>query len=410
VKIEWPPLYRQGLIWGGSALVLLLAPHLWSSGLGQAVLTQMGIAIIACLSYNLLFGQSGMLSFGHAVYSGLGAYLAMFALNQIGQGAWALPLSLVPLVGGLGGAGVALLFGYVSTRKAGLPFAMITLGLGELVAALALMLPALFGGEGGISGNRVVGEPVWGISFGPQIEVYYLVAAYCFICSAALYALTRTPLGRMLNAVRDNPQRVEFIGYDARWLRYLAFVIAGFFAGIAGGLATLHFEIVSPEALGAARSGAYLLFTYLGGSTVFLGPVLGAVLMVLALVLLSELSRAWLLYLGLIFIVMVMYAPDGLAGLMLRQWRLAADGRWRRLWAAYLALLGSGLSLLAGVALMIEMLYVRQLDATNGGTLQLWGLQLNSASADAWAGAALLLLTGAGLFDLTRRHLKREAP
>ena len=98
-----------------------------------------------------------------------------------------------------------------------------------------------------------------------------------------MFAFTRTPLGRMLNAVRDNPERVEFIGYNTQRVRYLAFIIAGFFAGIAGGLAAINFEIVTAEVVGAARSGAYLLFTFLGGATFFFGPIIGAVLLVLAL-------------------------------------------------------------------------------------------------------------------------------
>ncbi|MBZ8143576.1 branched-chain amino acid ABC transporter permease, partial [Rubrivivax gelatinosus] len=222
------------------------------------------------------------------------------SLRWIAAGELALPVSLVPLVGGLGGLAGAATLGWLTTRTAGTPFAMITLGLGELVAALALMFPTVFGGEGGLSADRVVGAPVWGISFGPAWQVYALIAVYCFACTAAMYGFTRTPLGRMLNAVRDNPLRAEFVGYSARRVRYLAFVVSGFFMGVAGGLAALHFEIVSAEVLGALRSGAYLLFTVLGGTAYFAGPVIGAVLMVLAGVLLSALTRAWLLYLGLV--------------------------------------------------------------------------------------------------------------
>ena len=163
-----------------------------------------------------------------------------------------------------------------------------------------------------------------------------------------MFAFTRTPLGRMLNAVRDNPERVEFIGYSTQQVRYLAFMIAGFFAGIAGGLAALNFEIVTAEVVGAARSGAYLLFIFLGGATFFFGPIIGAVLMVLALVLLSELTKAWLLYLGLVFLFMVMYAPGGIASLIMMNLRLAAFGKLRGLWTAYLALAGTALVMLAG--------------------------------------------------------------
>ncbi|HLO96006.1 MAG TPA: branched-chain amino acid ABC transporter permease, partial [Burkholderiaceae bacterium] len=180
------------LVWGFYALVLGVAPLLWTSSLAHTMLSQMGIGIIACLAYNLLLGQGGMLSFGHAVYSGLGGFLAMHTLNQVSAGQLALPVSLVPLAGGLAGLCFAALFGYVSTKKSGTPFAMITLGLGELIWSMSLMLPEFFGGEGGVSGNRVVGAPVLGISFGPQIQVYYLIALYCFVCTALMFALTRT--------------------------------------------------------------------------------------------------------------------------------------------------------------------------------------------------------------------------
>ncbi len=396
------------LVWGLFALALFVAPRIWTSGLAQTMLTQMGIGVIACLSYNMLLGQGGMLSFGHAVYSGMGAFLAIHALNMAGAGTLGLPVSLIPLVGGVAGLVCAALLGYVSTKKAGTPFAMITLGIGELVFALALMLPEFSGGEGGVSSNRVVGQPVWGVSFGPQIQVYYLAAIYCFVCTAAMFALTRTPLGRMLNAVRDNPERVEFIGYDTHWVRFMAFTISGFFAGIAGGLGAINTEIVNGEVLHASRSGAYLLFTFLGGATVFFGPIIGAVLMVLCGVLLSELTKAWLLYLGLIFLFMVMYAPGGIASLILMNLRVAAFGKLKKLWTSYLALAGTGLAALLGVATMIEMVYHRQLNEALGPELRFMGATLNSAGVDAWFGAGLLIVVGAGLFELVRRQYVRE--
>lgn len=395
-------------LWGLFALLLFVAPRVWTSGLAQTMLTQMGIGIIACLAYNILLGQGGMLSFGHAVYSGIGAFLAIHALNRAGAGTLGLPVSLVPLVGGLAGLGCAALLGYVSTKKAGTPFAMITLGIGELVFALALMLPEFSGGEGGISSNRVIGPPVWGISFGPQIQVYYLVAVYCFICTAAMFALTRTPLGRMLNAVRDNPERVEFIGYNTHWVRFMAFAISGFFAGIAGGLGAINTEIVNGEVLHASRSGAYLLFTFLGGAMFFFGPIIGAVLMVICGVLLSELTKAWLLYLGLIFLFMVMYAPGGFASLILMNLRVAAFGKVGKIWTSYLALGGAALAALTGAAAMIEMVYHRQLNEALGPELRFLGATLNSAGVDAWFGAAWLMLVGIGLFELARRHYARQ--
>jgi len=396
------------LVWGGFALLLLVAPKLFTSNLSVTMLSQMGIAIIACLSYNMLLGQGGMLSFGHAVYTGLGSYLAIHALNAVGAGTLALPVSLVPLVGGVAGLVFAVLFGYVTTRKSGTPFAMITLGMAELVFAMSLMFSEFFGGEAGVSGNRVVGQPFWGISFGPAVQVYYLIAAYTFVCVVLMFAFTQTPLGRILNAVRDNPERVEFIGYNTQRVRYTAFIISGFFAGVAGGLACLLFEIVTAEVVGAARSGAYLLFTFLGGATFFFGPIIGGVLMVLASVLLSELTKAWLLYLGLIFLFMVMYAPGGIASLFMMNLRVAAFGKLRQLWVSYLALAVTGLVALAGAGALIEMVYHLQLNAAASDELRFLAVTLNVKAVDCWFGAAFILLTGLGLFELTRRQFRQQ--
>ena len=295
--------------------VLLVAPKVFSGGLGITVLSQMGIAIIACLSYNLLLGQGGMLSFGHAVYTGIGAFCAIHILNKVGDGSlgFFIPVSLIPLVGGLAGMVVAILLGYITTRQSGATLAMITMGIGELVSAFALVYAPFFGGESGISGNRVIEPTVMGIDYAAPIQVYYLIAIYTVIASALLFALTKTPLGLLLNAVRDNSERVGFIGYNAHLIRYITFIIAGFFAGIAGGLSAIHLEIITVESLSTARSGAYLLFTFLGGTGFFFGPIIGAILMVLALVVLSEFTVFWAFYVGLVFIFMTMFAPQGIA-------------------------------------------------------------------------------------------------
>lgn len=399
------------VVWGLFAITLAVAPMLFTGGLGLTVLSQMGIAIIACLSYNMLLGQGGMLSFGHAVYTGLGSFVAIHALNSVSGGSLPIPVSLVPLVGGVAGMGFAALFGYVTTRKSGTTFAMITLGLGELVFAMSLMVPEFFGGEGGVSGNRVIGSPFMGITYGPAIQVYYLIAVYTFISVVAMFAFTGTPLGRMLNAVRDNPERVEFVGYNTQRIRYTAFIIAGFFAGISGGLGALNFEIVTAEVVHASRSGAYLLFTFLGGATFFFGPIIGAVLMVLAFVLFSEFTQAWLLYLGLIFLFMVMYAPGGIASLIMMNLRVAMFGRLRELALNYLALAVTGLIALSGAAALIEMTYHLQLSSSQGPEIAYMGMMLNTTGLQAWLGSTLVLAIGFFLFEMARRKfaLKWEA-
>ncbi len=406
---EFKPLnIGRWVVWGLFALLLLIAPMLFTSSLSHTMLSQMGIAIIVCLSYNMLLGQGGMLSFGHAVYSGMGSFLAIHALNLVTAGKLSIPVSLIPIIGGLSGLLVALIMGYVTTKKAGTTFGMITLGVGELVYASSLMFPEFFGGEGGVSGNRVTGSKPFGITFGPQIQLYYLIAIYTFVCTALMFAFTRTPLGRMLNAVRDNPERVEFVGYDTQKIRYIAFITAGFFAGIAGGLAALNFEIVTSEVVRGDRSGAYLLFTFLGGCTFFFGPIIGAILMILASVLLSELTKAWLLYLGLIFLFMVMYAPGGVASLIMMNLRVAAFGFLRKLWVSYLALTVTALVALLGAATMIEMVYHMQLNAALGPEMSFLGMPLNAKGLNSWFGAGFVLLTGLGLFELCRRQFLRE--
>ncbi len=395
------------VVWTGFALVLMLVPMVFTSSLSHTMLSQMGIAIIVCLSYNILLGQGGMLSFGHAVYSGMGSFLAIHTLNQV-TGGLPLPVSLIPIVGGLSSMLVAILLGWVTTKKAATPFAMITMGIGELVWAMSLMFPEFFGGEGGVSGNRVAGAKTFGITYGPQIQLYYLIALYTFVCTGLMFAFTRTPLGRMLNAVRDNPERVEFVGYDTQKVRYIAFIVAAFFAGISGGLAALNFEIVTSEVVSGYRSGAYLLFTFLGGATFFFGPIIGAILMVLAFVLLSEFTKAWLLYLGLIFLFMVMFAPGGVASLIMMNLRVAMFGHLRKLGVSYLALVITGLVVLVGAAAMIEMTYHLQLNAALGPELPFMGVTLNAKGVNSWLGSAFVMLAGLSLFEIFRRRFVRK--
>jgi len=212
----------------------------------------------------------------------------------------------------------------------------------------------------------------------------------------------------MLNAVRDNPERVEFVGYSTQQIRYRAFIIAGFFAGIAGGLGAINFEIVTAEVVGPARSGSYLLFTFLGGATVFFGPILGGILMVLAFVLLSEITKAWLLYLGLVFLFMVVYAPGGLAGLVMMNLRVAKAGALPRLLPSY-AGFAVGLALmLAGAGAMVEMIYHLQLNAANGPELPFAGWVLNTQSAVTWGISLGLFLLGLAVFEMVRKQFARQ--
>jgi branched-chain amino acid transport system permease protein len=393
------------LIWSLFAIALIVAPLVFKSSLALTMLSQMGYLIVICLSYNILLGQGGMLSFGHAVYTGLGSFIAIHAMNLAGKGGWPIPLVLIPVVGGLAGMFFAILFGFVTTKKSGTTFAMITLGIGELVASMALMFPGFFGGEGGVTTDRVYGTPFFGITFGPQIQVYYLIAVYCFVCTGLMYAFTGTPLGRILNAVRDNPERVEFIGYNTQRVRYFAFIIAGFFAGIGGGLAAINFEIVNAaDSLNAIRSGGYLLFTFLGGAIFFFGPIIGAVLLVFASVLLSELSKAWQLYFGLVFVFMVMFAPGGIASLIMMNLRVAKFRKFHRFWGLYGGLLLAVIPVIVGAAALIEMIYHIQLNSALGPQLRFFGVALDTSGVTSWAVSIAILAVGLAALELVRRR------
>jgi branched-chain amino acid transport system permease protein len=397
------------LIWSLFALALIIAPLIFNKGASLSILSQMGTIMIFGLAYNMLLGQGGMLSFGHAVYSGLGAFFAIHAMNlAAGGAAISIPLPLIPLIGGVAGMFFGVLFGYVTTKKAGTTFAMITLGIVELVFACSLMFPGFFGGEGGITTDRVYGTPLFGITFGPQIQVYYLIAFWLFISTIGMYAFTQTPLGRIINAVRDNPERVEFIGYNTQRVRYLTLILSAFFAGISGGLAAINFEIVSAENVSAVQSGAILLYTFIGGVGFFFGPIIGSIVGVFLTVVLLDFTKAWQLYLGAFFIVMVMYAPGGLASLLMLNLRVAKFGRFKRIFPSLVAVSVASLVMFLGVVIFIEMMYHYTLESLSHGTeRQLFGFTVDTAAPTGWLIAAAIFIVGLVLFRLTKKSFQQ---
>ncbi len=377
------------------ALVLIFAlPRIFTSGFVLTMMSLMGITIIFALSYNMLLGQTGMLSFGHAVYYGLGGFLVVHAMNAISQNGIPIPLPLIPLIGGAGGLIFGIIFGSVSTRRGGTAFAMISLGLAELVASCALILRSVFGGEEGITTDRTKLLKVFDLNFGPQYQIYYLIAFWCFICVVVMYALTRTPFGRMCNAVRENFERSEFIGYNPQLVRFVAFCLSGFFAGIAGGLAAINFEIVNSGYVGAAQSGSVLLAAFIGGVGTFIGPVLGAILVTYLQLTLSDITDVWQLYFGLMFVGMVMFAPFGIAGFLMMHAPLWHAGTLWRVIPAYLLGLLPGLIMLTGVSLLIELTVHVTVKATEGPMMSFMKIPFNSHSVIPWVAAVALIAGG----------------
>jgi len=398
-------------LWGGFLAMAFALPLALKSGFFISLLCQIGIMAVFSLSYNMLLGQTGLLSFGHAVYYGLGAFATMHLLNAIGKDGGPLITALLPIAGGIAGLAAGVVLGYVTTRKAGTTFAMITLGIGEMVAACSLMFPAFFGGEGGISGNRVVGKETFlGFTWGPQVEMYGLIVLWTFVCTVAMFALTQTPLGRMANAVRDNPERAEFVGYDTQRVRFLMVILSGFFAGIAGGLAALNYEIVTAETLNAHTSGVVLLIAFVGGIGFFYGPIIGAILVTVMQIVIGGMTHAWLLYFGLFFLFMVLVAPGGIASLVQAQRALWQARLLGRMLPHYLATLPPVVVLLAGLTGLIELSYALLAgDAANtDGPVKVMGMLLNVTTPQPWATAVAVTAVGILLTRWIGGRMRRE--
>jgi branched-chain amino acid transport system permease protein len=391
-------------VWLAAAVVLAVLPHLpgLSSDFGRSLLSQMGIAAVFALSYNVLLGQTGLLSFGHAVYFGLGGYAAIGLMRAINHGI-PLPMPVVPLAGAAAGLLFALLFGSVTTRRAGTIFALITLGVGELVYAATFMLPGYFGGEEGITASRTRAPAAIGFDLGPQLHVYYLIAAWAFVAAILMRAFLRTPAGRMCNAVRDNPERAAFIGYDTQLVRLCAFAVAGLFAGLAGGLHAINYEIVAADAVGAQRSGTVLLMTYIGGIGHFAGPILGAVTLTWLQISLSAYTSAWLLYVGLFFMAIIVFAPTGLSGLIMMHAQIVRTRAFRQVLRSYAITLVPAVTMAAGAILLIEMSYRLSTQPELGTRMRLLWVALDAATPWPWISAAMLVVAGFLAFRRTWR-------
>jgi branched-chain amino acid transport system permease protein len=394
-------MYRGWIPWLVLAVVAMVLPwafydwgHHRHSGFVISVLSQMGMMTILALSYNMLLGQSGLFSLCHATFFGFGGYSMVHFLNAAGDGTLPVPMELMPLLAGLSGLGLAIVFGAMATRQRATAFAMITLGIGELVATAALMFHHFFGGEGGVNTNRMIDHSLFDLTYASGIQVYYLILAWAFVAAILMRLQTMTPLGRMANACRDNFERAQFVGYNPHVVRFLQFSLAGFFAGIGGGLYAITYEIVTFDAVASPLSANALLMAYIGGSMVFAGPVLGAVLITLLQSGVSLMSNSWLIYVGVLFIAMVTFAPTGLAGIIVAHGPIWRAGRLSKLLLPYLRLLLPGLGSIAGFVGLVELLSFVTIGAEQGKHMVLFGSPIDVTSPVPWTIAVSLLVVG----------------
>lgn len=392
--------------------VLAVIPMFSPSRTAFSLLAAVGINIVFALSYNMLLGRGGLLSFGHAVYFGLGGYAAMHAMRaiELGEsGFWSgFPVFGLPIVGFAAGALAGAVIGWPSCRRSGTPFAMISLGVAELIAAAGFMFASIFGGEEGITGDRMNGHELFGLSMGPLSDIYIFIAFWTFIGTAAMYAFTRTPLGKLSEATRDNPERVQFIGFSPVRIRYMVFIFAGAFAGLAGGMAAVNYEIFTPDALSLAPSGFVLLMAYIGGIRYFPGPIVGAIVLTLMQSMLSDFTEAWLLYLGVLFITIVTFAPSGLSGVMYGTYTaIRQNGLFGALQIVKLKLPAFAL-IFIGMLVLIET-SVRQSNG-HGEVFEFFGLPLPFSSPVTWLVIAGPIIIGIAMLWKAKANEQGEHP
>ncbi|MEZ5650779.1 MAG: branched-chain amino acid ABC transporter permease [Burkholderiaceae bacterium] len=396
--------WRRHLVWLMALVLLLLIPQVIGSRVAIAVLNQMAIMVIFTVAYNMLLGQGGMLSFGHAVYFGLGGYFSIHLINAIGENDWAIPIVLVPLIGGLAGLVFAIIFGSFSTNRAGTVFAMISLGIGELIAASSLIFVKFSGGEEGVTGDRTDPPAFLGVDFASEVEVYYLIVAWMMIAVYLMYRFSRTPIGRIANAVRDNPERAQFIGYSQKRVRFISFVVSGMFAGIAGALFAINYEIVTEETVNAITSGVVLLQAYIGGVGFFAGPIVGAVIYTLLQTLLSNYTEIWAFYVGIVFVATVMYAPAGLTGIIMMHQPIWRIGEMRSLIGPYLRVLIPGAVSAIGFIGLLELLHFVSSRGTGESVKNVFGIDFNADTYWPWLLFGALIVIG---FWLARQAAPR---
>lgn len=305
--------WLKWLLLAAGLAVLAAMPALVGEYPLNLIITMIIYSLFA-LSYNVLFGQAGLLSFGHAAYFGVGAYTSILLFKKLG-------LSLLPgiLGAGLAGAVLGVLLGLFVVRLGGTYFALLTLAFNALIYAGAEKWRGLTGGEDGVAAMR----PDLHIPFLGDIEMFTTVHWYYFVLIVVLLStwfcwhFTRTPLGRLNECLRENEDRARFIGYNVYLSKVAVNVISAFFAALAGGMAGAFQEFVTVTFINLDKATDVLIMTFVGGSGTFWGPILGACFLTYLNQVLSDLTEHWTLIQGILFVLLVMYAPQGLSGLLI---------------------------------------------------------------------------------------------
>lgn len=272
--------------------------------------TEILILGLFALSFNLAFGYTGMLSFGHAAFFGVGAYATAMLLLWL---QW--PLILCLLVSAAAGALLAFIFGLLSARLNEVYFAMLTLAFGMLTYSVIHQWRSVTNGSDGLSGFRVNNFGLGlDLSLGNPVVYYHVVLVIAALAIALLYLISHSSFGMVLRAIRLNAERVSFCGLNIRSYRVAAFTVSGAFAGLAGGLMAPFLRIASPELVHWSMSAEPVLMSILGGTSFFFGPLVGATVFVLLETWITNFTQNWMLILGIILGLIVMFFRNGLLG------------------------------------------------------------------------------------------------
>ncbi|AFM40021.1 amino acid/amide ABC transporter membrane protein 2, HAAT family [Desulfosporosinus acidiphilus SJ4] len=283
-------------------IILLFIPTMVPPYYSYLLATIFTTALLAT-SLNLVLGYGGLLHLHHGVFYGIGAYTVAVVMTKT---TW--PFAVAVILGPILAAVAALVIGWFCVRLRGLYFGMLTLALGQLVWAIVYRWNALTNGDNGI---HAVPVPDFLTSIN---SVYYTTLLVLLLSLVILYLITKSPFGLTLLATRDNPVRSESIGINVKQHRLIAFVIAGFFAGVAGVLFVLIERSVAPSLLFWSKSAEILIMCLMGGLTVFLGPTLGAAILVLISMIVGLYTEYWLLVLGFLLLILVLFLPQGILG------------------------------------------------------------------------------------------------
>jgi branched-chain amino acid transport system permease protein len=278
----------------------------------KALASQVLIFGLFALGFNLLYGYTGLLSFGHAAYYGLGAYGTGIALAKLKLGSLLLGLAAGPLLAVLGGIAI----GFFCLRRRGIYFAMLTLAFAQLLYFIAFHLADVTGGDDGLRGIPQLPLNLfgWKLSIESPLEFYYFAFALVFLAVASLKRILDSPFGTVLQAIRENGDRASACGYDVNRVKHLSFVFSAFFAGLAGALDALRLAVVPVESLYWATSGQVVIMTLLGGAGTFFGPFVGAGTYLVLGDRLAIFTERWPLVIGLIFMTFVLFLPKGIWG------------------------------------------------------------------------------------------------